>query len=115
MRFRTIDYQACADRGVEILSCAPGFRSAVAEMVLAMTLSAARGLVREHEAFRTGKERWLEDCAQTDFTLFNASVGFVGFGQIAQEMTRLLAPSERRFLSMILGCPKVSRRHSASI
>ncbi len=88
----TIDYAACAEHGVEVLSCAPGFRSAVAELGLAMTLSAARGLVREHEAFRVGKERWLEDCPETDFTVFGAKVGFVGFGQIAQEMTRLLAP-----------------------
>lgn len=88
----TIDYAACAEHRVEVLSCAPGFRSAVAEMGLAMTLSATRGLVREHEAFRIGTERWLMDCADTDFTLFGAKVGFVGFGQIAQEMTRLLAP-----------------------
>lgn len=88
----SIDYAACAERGVEVLSCAPGFRTAVAEMGLAMTLSAARGLVREHESFRNGTERWLMDCAETDFTLFGANVGFVGFGQIAQEMTRLLAP-----------------------
>ena len=88
----TIDYAACAERGVEVLSCSPGFRSAVAEMGLAMTLSATRGLVREHEAFRFGTERWLMDCADTDFTLFGAKVGFVGFGQIAQEMARLLAP-----------------------
>lgn len=88
----TIDYAACAAAGVEVLSCSPGFRSSVAEMGLAMTLAATRGLVREHEAFRTGKERWLQDCVQTDFTLFGAPVGFVGFGQIAQEMARLLAP-----------------------
>ncbi len=88
----TIDYSACAARGVEVLSCSPGFRSAVAEMGLAMTLGVTRGLVREHEAFRHGKERWLEDCVETDFTLFGAKIGFVGFGQIAQELTRLLAP-----------------------
>lgn len=88
----TIDYAACVDRGVEVLSCAPGFRAAVAEMGLAMTLGAGRGLVAEHEAFRTGQEAWLEDQAGRDFTLFGADVGFVGFGQIAQELTRLLAP-----------------------
>jgi phosphoglycerate dehydrogenase-like enzyme len=88
----TIDYAACAARGVEVLSCAPGFRAAVAEMGLAMTLSACRGLTREHEAFRRGEERWLDDCTRTDFTLFGQSVGFVGFGQIAQEMTHLLSP-----------------------
>ncbi|MEL6641995.1 MAG: NAD(P)-dependent oxidoreductase [Pseudomonadota bacterium] len=88
----TIDYPACFENGVEVLSCAPGFRSAVAEMGLAMTMAATRGLVREHEAFRKGTERWLEDCADTDFTLFGARIGFVGFGQIAQEMARVMAP-----------------------
>lgn len=88
----TIDYAACATAGVEVLSCAPGFRRAVAEMGLGMAIAGARGVVNEHEAFRTGDENWLNDNVETDFTLFGARVGFVGFGQIAQELTRLLAP-----------------------
>ncbi len=88
----TIDYTACARNGIEVLSCAPGFRSSVAEMGLAMALAAARGLVTEHEAFRTGREGWLEDNPETDFSLVGAKVGFVGFGQIARELSRLLAP-----------------------
>ncbi len=88
----TIDYEACRARSVEVLSCAPGFRSTVAEMGLAMALAGARGLVREHESFRAGEERWLDDCAPEDFSLFGARVGFVGFGQIARELVRLLVP-----------------------
>lgn len=88
----TVDYAACKARGVEVLSCAPGFRQSVAEMALAMMLSMGRGLVREHEAFRVGKERWLEDCDGEDGTLFGASVGFVGYGAIAREVHRLMAP-----------------------
>ncbi|MBV6658786.1 MAG: hydroxyacid dehydrogenase [Devosiaceae bacterium] len=88
----TIDYAACAERGVEVLSCAPGFRQGVAEMGLAMALSLGRGLVREHEAFRTGKEAWLDDCAGRDFSLFDAPVGFVGYGSIARELHRVIAP-----------------------
>ena len=88
----SIDYAACAARGVEVLSCAPGFRQAVAEMGLGMALTGARGLLVEHERFRDGAEHWLEDHADTDFTLFGADVGFVGFGQIARELTRLLSP-----------------------
>lgn len=87
----TIDYQACFAAGIEILSCAPGFRQSVAEMGLAMALAGARGLVSEHEAFRAGRENWLADNPDTDFTLFGAKIGFIGFGQIAQELTRLLA------------------------
>lgn len=88
----TIDYTACAARGVEVLSCSPGFRQSVAEMGLAMALSGGRGLVTEHEAFRNGTEGWLQDAPQRDFTLFEASVGFLGYGQIAREITRLMAP-----------------------
>ncbi|WP_205626850.1 NAD(P)-dependent oxidoreductase [Pseudoponticoccus marisrubri] len=85
-------YDACFDKGIEVLSCAPGFRQSVAEMTLAMALAGGRGLVREHEAFRTGSEHWLDDRPETDFTLFGATVGYIGFGQIARECTRLMAP-----------------------
>ena len=88
----TIDYEACQSAKVEVLTCAPGFRQSVAEMGLAMALAGGRGLVWEHEAFRKGEESWLDDREDRDFTLFGAPVGFVGFGQIAQEIQRLMAP-----------------------
>ncbi|MBX2880758.1 MAG: hypothetical protein KTR32_12525 [Granulosicoccus sp.] len=88
----TIDYQACEKHKIEVLSCSPGFRRAVAEMGLAMALCGARGLFTEHEAFRRGSENWLDDNPDTDFTLFNARIGFIGFGQIARELYRLLNP-----------------------
>ena len=92
----TIDYKACAAKGVEVLSCAPGFRESVAEMGLAMALAGARGLVAEHEAFRGGNEGWLQENPATDFSLHGARIGFVGFGQIARELTGLLAPFRPR-------------------
>ncbi|MDJ0827808.1 MAG: NAD(P)-dependent oxidoreductase [Rhodobacter sp.] len=95
----TIDYATCFARGIEVLSCAPGFRDAAAEMALAMALSGARGLVQEHEHFRTGGENWLMDNTATDFTLFGATVGFVGFGQIARRTAELLAPFAPRILA----------------
>lgn len=87
-----LDYDACFDAGIEVLSCAPGFRYSVAEMTLAMILAGARGLVAEHERFRDGTEGWLEDRPATDFSLYGQSVGFIGYGQIARETHRLLAP-----------------------
>ena len=87
-----LDYDACFARGIEVLSCAPGFRYSVAEMTVAMMLSGARGLVSQHEAFRGGSEAWLDDRPATDFSLYGASVGFIGFGQIAQEVNRLIEP-----------------------
>jgi len=89
----TIDYDACFKRGIHVLSCAPGFRRAVAEMALGMAIAGGRGLVSEHEGFRRGSEAWLSDCVDRDFTLFGATVGFVGFGAIARETARLLEPA----------------------
>jgi len=87
-----LDYEACFAQGIEILSCSPGFRNSVAEMTLAMLLAGGRGLVEEHEAFRIGTERWLDDRDQTDFSLYRQTVGFIGYGQISRETHRLLAP-----------------------
>jgi len=87
-----LDYEACFDRGIEVLSCSPGFREAVAEMALAMMLAGARGLVDEHEAFRIGTERWLDDREDRDFSLYRQRIGFIGYGNISRETHRLLKP-----------------------
>lgn len=95
----SIDYAACAARSVEVLSCAPGFRNAVAEMALGLMLAGARGIVQEHEAFRARSESWLEDHAGRDFTLYGAPIGFVGLGSIAREIVRLIAPFEPKVMA----------------
>ena len=87
-----MDYGACLAAGIEVLSCAPGFRQAVAEMALGMILALGRGLIDEHEAFRRGAEAWLEDQPARDFSLFHQRVGFIGYGQIAKEVHRLMTP-----------------------
>lgn len=94
-----LDYDACFDRRIEVLSCSPGFRNSVAEMTLAMMLGAARGLVEEHEAFRTGVERWLDDRPEKDFSLYGQSVGFIGYGQISRETHRLMRPFQPRVMA----------------
>jgi len=87
-----LDYEACFERGIEVLSCAPGFRYAVAEMAVGMMVAGARGLVQEHDAFKTGTEHWLDDNPASDFSLYGQDIGFVGYGGIARECNRLLAP-----------------------
>jgi len=87
----TIDYGACFERGIRVLSCAPAFARQVAEMGLALTLAACRGLVPAHLAVRDGNEEWQAD-RPGDFTLFGEELGFVGFGAIARELLALLRP-----------------------
>ncbi|MEM8587172.1 MAG: NAD(P)-dependent oxidoreductase [Pseudomonadota bacterium] len=88
----SLDYDTCFARNIEVLSCAPAFRRLVAEMTLGFMIAGARGIVDGHEAFRKGTETWLGEDERFDFSLYGQTVGFIGFGSIAQECNRLLAP-----------------------
>jgi phosphoglycerate dehydrogenase-like enzyme len=94
---RTIHYVECFRRGIHVLSCAPAFAAQVAEMALAMTLGACRGMVAAHMELTRGVEVWQGD-RPTDFTLFGEVVGFIGFGGIARKLLGLLAPFGCRVL-----------------
>ncbi len=112
----TIDYKACSEAGIEVLSCAPGFRQSVAEMGLAFALAGARGVIAEHENFRSGQEHWLSDNTETDFTLYGAQVGFIGFGQIAREIVRLLKPFSANITAFDPWLPAhVAREHGVEL
>ncbi len=89
----TLDYAACFERGIRVLSCAPSFAPAVAEMALGLTLAGAREIAPADAALRAGTEVWwgLENYANT-FMLYDQPVGFVGFGSIARMLKSLLAP-----------------------
>jgi phosphoglycerate dehydrogenase-like enzyme len=87
----SIDYAGCFARGIRVLSCAPAFGPSVAELALAMTLGACRGLVAAHVDFAAGREVWQGD-RPTDFTLFGETVGFIGFGALARNLLPLIRP-----------------------
>jgi len=88
-----VEYLKCRERGVRVLSAAPAFASAVAELALGLALSCARDIVRGDRDIRTGGERWLAaaDGLHT-FTLFEKRVGFVGFGNIGRRLRALIEP-----------------------
>ena len=88
-----IDYAYCEQRGIRVLSAAPAFAAAVAEMALALALACSRDLVAEDRAMRAGDERFLSNADTLDtFLLFRKRVGFVGFGNIGRQLRRLLEP-----------------------
>jgi phosphoglycerate dehydrogenase-like enzyme len=91
-----IDYTQCFSRGIRVLSAAPAFARQVAEMALAMALSATRGVAEGDRALRAGTERWLHAGNEGTFLLFGKPVGFIGYGSIARALRPLLAP---------FGCP----------
>ena len=88
----TIDYDYCRANGIRVLSCAPAFGPMVAEMALGMAIDAAREITTGHEAFRSGDEKYLWDGNADTFTLYGETVGFIGFGGLAQCLKLLTEP-----------------------
>ena len=88
-----LDYARCFERGIRVLSSAPAFAGAVAEMALALALASSRDLVAEDRAVRAGQERWLSSADTLGtFLLSGKRVGFVGFGNIGRRLRALLEP-----------------------
>ena len=86
-----LDYARCFERGIRVLSAAPAFAEAVAEMALALALASSRDLLAEDRNVRGGQERWLSsaDLLNT-FLLTGKRVGLVGFGNIGRRLRALL-------------------------
>ena len=95
----SVDYETCQRRGIRVLSCAPAFGPMVAEMALGMAIDAARQITAGHDAFQRGTEKYLWHGNQDTFTLYDETVGFIGFGGLAQCLKPLLAPFGCRLLA----------------
>ncbi len=97
---RSLDYEACFARNIRVLSCAPAFGPAVAEMGLGLALACARQIAWTDAAFRMGEPNWSHREFATEigdtFTLYGKQVGFIGFGGLARALRPLLHP---------FGCP----------
>ena len=88
-----LDYSRCFERGIRVLSAAPAFAAAVAEMALALALACGRDLVAEDRAMRASEERFLDSASTLETSLLSGKpVGFVGFGNIGRQLRRLLEP-----------------------
>lgn len=97
---KDLDYPACFSRGIRVLSCAPAFGPAVAEMGLALALACARQVAWTDRAFRVDDPNWSHTDLATvlgdPFSLYGKQVGFIGFGGLARALKPLLQP---------FGCP----------
>jgi phosphoglycerate dehydrogenase-like enzyme len=92
----SLDYEACFFRGIRVLSCAPAFGPAVAEMGLGLALACTRQIAWTDRAFRRDEPNWSHTSFETEvgepFTLYGKQVGFIGFGGLARALRPLLAP-----------------------
>lgn len=89
---RLLDYTACFQRNIRVLSCAPAFGPVVAEMALGLAIAAGRGIVEGDRLMRRGEERYSRAGNENAFTLYGKRVGLIGFGGLARSLQPLLAP-----------------------
>lgn len=89
---KSLDYATCFAKGIRVMSCAPAFGPAVAEMGLGLAIAAARQIVWNDAGFRIGKAKWSHTEFSGTFTLYDKQVGFIGFGGLARSLKPLLEP-----------------------
>jgi len=89
---QNIDYETCFQRGIHVLAPSSAFARPVAEMALCMAIDLCRGVTAADRAVRAGTEKWLLDGAAGCFSLYGASVGLIGFGDLARAFAPLVAP-----------------------
>lgn len=87
-----IDYGYAQARGIHVLSAAPAMAPAVAEFCLGQAINLARGLVAADADFRAGTERYGIAGNGTAYSLFNAPVGLIGYGNLGRALVPLLRP-----------------------
>ena len=111
---QNVDYETCFARGIHVLAPGSAFARPVAEMTLGLAIDLARGVTAADRAMRAGREKWLLEGAAGCFSLYGASVGLVGFGDLARAFIPSFSLSAARSRPMIRGCRIISWPGSAS-
>lgn len=87
-----IDYQDAQQRGVFVLSAAPAMAPAVAEFCIGQAIALARGLPKGDTLFRRAEERYGIGGNQSAYSLYDANVGLIGYGNLGRALVPLLRP-----------------------
>ncbi len=87
-----IDYQACVERGIWVITPASAFASPVAESALGMAIDLARGITMADRQFRAGVEDYGLAGNEGTFRFAGAPVGLVGFGDLGRQLRELVRP-----------------------
>ena len=88
--FQNVDYDACFERGINVVACMPTYAQAVAEFSLGLAIDLARGISREDRAFREGREGYVFHSTQDSILLRGSQMGILGYGNIGRKLLPLL-------------------------
>ncbi len=94
-----VDYAECYRRNIHVLSCAPAFAPAVAEMSLGLAIALARGIVSGDRAFRENAEVYGGASNLDTITLHGSTFGLIGCGNVGRAQLPLLRPFGGRVLA----------------
>lgn len=87
-----IDYDYCFTHGIHVLAPGSAFAEPVAESALGMAIDLARGITKADRDMRQGRESYGLEGNTESYSLIGASVGMIGFGDLAKSLHRLIAP-----------------------
>jgi len=87
-----IDYMEAHRRGIHVLSAAPAMAPAVAEYCIAQAISLGRGLQPADRLFRKGAEAYGIAGNISAYSLYDADVALVGYGNLGRALAPLLKP-----------------------
>ncbi len=87
-----IDYDYCFSHGIHVLTPGSAFADAVAESALGMAIDLGRGITRADRDMRAGREAYGLEGNVGAYSLIGASVGLIGFGDLARSLHRLIQP-----------------------
>ncbi|RFC68940.1 MULTISPECIES: hydroxyacid dehydrogenase [Mesorhizobium] len=92
-----IDYKHCFRKGVRVLSVSHVFAEPVAEIAVGIAIDLGRGISRSDRLMRRREERWGLEANQNALSLYDAKVGFLGFGDLGRALLPLLKPFRTSF------------------
>lgn len=88
--FDNIDLDACAVRGVVVTNTPGVLTAATAELAVALTLAATRGLSQAEAELRAGRWSTWDPSAYCTPQVSGATVGVIGMGRIGTEYARMM-------------------------
>jgi len=90
--YDNVDLAACAERGVAVTNTPGVLTDATAELALALTLAAARGLCAAEADLRAGRWRGWDPGGYLGLELSGAAFAVVGMGRIGTRYAELVRP-----------------------
>ena len=90
--YDNIDLEACRDREVIATNTPDVLTDATAELALALTLAAARGLPAAERRLRAGEWAGFDTTGDLGIELSGATFGIVGMGRIGRRYAELVRP-----------------------